>query len=298
MSALEVRHLKLIKAIIEVGNVTRAAEKLCLTQPALSRQLADLEKQLETRLFHRTKKKMIPTRVGKMLFETAVRVLGELSRTEAEIAKLVHGETGILKIGTTCVLSYKWLPGIMKDMKGIYPKVEMELKTSPDVIDDLMSGQLDVVITTMADSRPGLRVQPIFKDEIVIVIAPDDPLNAKPFFTPSDFESVHLISYTDPVKGDLYRQYLAPAGIEPAKRIVAEHPDAAVELVKSGFGITLIPLWAVEGHIKSGALCARSFTRQGIYFQWAVISLKARIPPKYQDAFVQMIIDRNLAPTA
>ena len=117
MSFLEIRHLKLIKTINETGNMTRAAEKLFLTQPALSHQLLDLEGKLEIPLFHRTKKKMILTQAGKMLLKSAEKVLLEIKQAEREISKMVHGETGVLRIGTTCVLSYKWLPNIMHQLQ-------------------------------------------------------------------------------------------------------------------------------------------------------------------------------------
>ena len=90
MSFIEIKHLKLVKAISETGNMTKAAQTLFLTQPALSHQLVDLEGKLETPLFHRTKKKMILTRAGEMLLKSAENVLLEITRAEREIGKIVH----------------------------------------------------------------------------------------------------------------------------------------------------------------------------------------------------------------
>ena len=111
----------------------------------------------------------------------------------------------------------------------------------------------------------------------------------------SDFAGVAFISYADPAKGDLYKEYLAPAGIEPAKQILAEHPEAAIELTKSGFGITLIPKWAVESHLSSKALLARSLTPSGIYFEWKAVRLKDRPAPRYQQEFVKLMIAKKVA---
>lgn len=295
MSFIEVKHLKLIKAITETGNMTRAAEKLFLTQPALSHQLVDLEGKLETPLFHRTKKKMVLTQAGKTLLKSAEKVLLEIKLAELEINKMVHGETGVLRVGTTCVLSYKWLPYVMRQLQELYPKVEIELKTSLDVFEDLKNNNLDLVISTMVDEHPKFSSIPLFKDEILITMSPKDLLASKAFLIIEDFEGTNLISYQDPIKGDLYNDYLAPAGIEPAKLIRAEQPEAAVELIKSGFGISLFPKWAITSYLKSGVLCGRSFYKKGVYFEWKAIQLKENNVPAYQNEFIRLVAENNIA---
>lgn len=295
MSFIEIRHLKLIKAIVEAGNMTKAAQKLYLTQPALSHQLMDLEEKLEIDLFHRTKKKMIITQAGEALLKTAEKVLFTIKETELEISKMVHGETGVLRIGTTCVLSYKWLPDVMRKLQKLFPKVDIELKTSLEVLEDLKNDKLDLVISTMQDEHPKLITESLFRDEILVTMCPQDVLATKPFLLAEDFEGTNLISYQDPIKGDIYNDYLSPAGIEPAKLIRADQPEAAVELIKSGFGISLFPKWAIKSHLASGVLCGRSFSKQGVYLEWKAIQLKGKAIPAYQHEFVRLIVDKNIS---
>jgi LysR family transcriptional regulator for metE and metH len=99
MSNLEMRHLRMIKTIAETGNLTKAAYKLCISQPALSQQLKDIEEKLGTNIFFRTKKKMILTEIGKKLLQTANTVIEEINRAEMEVSKAVYGDAGELKIG-------------------------------------------------------------------------------------------------------------------------------------------------------------------------------------------------------
>ncbi|MDY6905101.1 MAG: LysR family transcriptional regulator [Thermodesulfobacteriota bacterium] len=289
MSFIEVRHLKLVKAIADSGTMTRAAEKLYVTQPALSQQLTDLEGKLEIALFHRTKKKMILTSAGEALLTTAGEVLDSIKQTELRISKMVHGETGKLRIGTTCMLSYKWLPDVMRQLQEAFPKVDIELKTSMEVLEDLKNNKLDLVISTMVDDHPAFITEPLFKDEILITMSPRDLLAAKAFLIAEDFEGTNLISYQDPIKGDLYNDYLSPAGIEPAKLIRVDQPEAALELIKSGFGISLFPKWAIKPYLASDVLCGRSFSKQGVYLEWKAIWLKGKTIPIYQDEFVRLI---------
>jgi LysR family transcriptional regulator for metE and metH len=294
MTKIEIKHLSLIKTIAETGNLTRAAEKLCLTQSALSQQLQDIEKKLEAPLFFRTSKKMILTPAGERLLQTAQGVLDQLRIAELDIGKLVHGETGLLRIGTTCLLCYKWLPAIMKSLQAIYPKIEMELWTPPDYTKSLLDRQLDIVITTTFDKHPDIYFAPLFEDEIVVIMNPQNPLSAKPFVSTDDFTGVTLISYRDPVKGDLYQYYLAPAGIKIGKSMRVEHPQAAVEMVKAGFGISLFPRWSVESQLKSEELYGKKFTKKGVHLTWGVASLKDAKPPAYQKEFVNLIVGKEV----
>lgn len=288
-NSIEVRHLRLVKAIAETGSITRAADRLHLTQPALSHQLTGIEGLLGIQLFTRTKKRMIPTRAGEMVLHAAEAVLGELKGVELEISKLVHGEAGVLRIGTTCVFSYKWLPRVMKKFHKLFPQVDVELKTSLDVLADLREHRLDLVITTLCDSSPNLIAEPIFEDEIVITLPAKEPLAAKPFLNIPDFEGKDLITYTDEVKGDLYQDYLAPAGVTPNRVIRADQPEAALELVKTGFGISVFPRWTIRAALEAGEVEARSFTKKGFFMEWKAVSWSDGDLPAYHREFIRMM---------
>jgi LysR family transcriptional regulator for metE and metH len=294
MNFIEIRHLKLVKTIEKAGNITKAASMLNLTQPALSHQLSDIEEKLKTPLFHRANKKMLITPAGEKLLSASDIILEEIRRVELEIGKLVHGEEGLLRIGTTCILSYKWLPSVMKKLQELYPKVDIEFKTALDVTDALRNRQLDLVITTIVDNDERFEFKTLFSDEIVVVMPPRDPLALKPFLMPQDFEGTNLISYAEAEKGDFYHDYLKPAGIEPAKLIKAEQPEAALELVRSGFGISFFPRWAVQTQLDSGVIFARSFTKKGVFFEWKAITLKNSAMPIFQQDFIRLILESRI----
>src|SRR6187431_553153 len=107
---MEIRHLRLIKAIVEEGGITKAIDKLHLTQSALSHQLKEAELQLGTRIFLRQNKKLILTKAGEKLYETATEIIDKLTETEKQIKSLVFGEAGEIRISTECYSSYHWLP--------------------------------------------------------------------------------------------------------------------------------------------------------------------------------------------
>ncbi len=291
---IEMRHLLLVKTITEIGNLTRAAKKLCLTQPALSHQLQDIEDKLNTPLFIRTKKQMIPTPAGARMLKSARTVLDEIHLLELDIGKLVHGETGALRIGTTCLFSYQWLPGVMKRLQELFPKVTVELLTPPDYFQALRDQQLDLIITTIKDDKRDIHYVPLFKDEVLVIMPPRELKSVKPFLEIEELSELTLVVSRDTAKGDLYEYYLAPAGIRVAKVIKAEHPQAVIELVKAGFGVSLLPRWAVASCLESGEIQGRSLTKKGVYMTWEAASLRAVDPPAFQQEFINLIIDRRL----
>src|SRR5689334_21620797 len=94
---LEVRHLRLIAAIADAGSMTRAADRLCLTQSALSHQLRDVESRFQTTFFVRLGRRLVLTAAGRRLLECARRVLGDLERAEEDIRRLAGHGDGVIR---------------------------------------------------------------------------------------------------------------------------------------------------------------------------------------------------------
>jgi len=293
MSVIEIRHLKLIKTISETENLTKAAQKLFVTQPALSQQLKDIEEKLETDLFYRTKKKMILTEIGKKMLKTAETVLEELRVAEIEIKKAVHGETGELKIGVHCLLSYKWLPSVLKKYQDLFPKVKIDMSKSISIIKDLTSNQFDFVITAFPIDHKHIVSGPLFEDDIVLISSPGHRVSLKRYTTENDFEGETLISLVEQSKDALYQYYLKPAGIKLEKFITIEQPEAIIELVKSNFGLALFPRWSIKNQLKAGKMKARRVSRKGLRLEWQVLHFKKKLPP-FQQEFINLLQSQPL----
>src|SRR5947208_6674771 len=110
---LEVRHLKLVAAVADVGSLTRAGDRLHLTQSALSHQLRDIEDRLGAPLFLRVGKRLVLTPAGQRLLESARDVLERLKQTEEAIRRLGQERAGVLRITTECTTCYHWLPPLL-----------------------------------------------------------------------------------------------------------------------------------------------------------------------------------------
>src|SRR5262247_1188619 len=166
---LDIRHLKLIVAITEEKSVTRAGERLHLTQSALSHQLRDIEERLGTPLFLRMNKRMLPTQAGERLLVTARQVLDDLKRAEEDVARMASNKQGALRISTECYTCYHWLPDILKEFDRKFPGIEVHiiLEATRQPIQALLDGKLDLAIVSSTPRDKHLRYQPLFKDEVV-----------------------------------------------------------------------------------------------------------------------------------
>ncbi len=180
---LEVRHLRLVSAIAEEGTMTRAAQRLHLTQSALSHQLRDAEERLGTKLFLRTKRKMIPTPPGEWLLESARRLLAELERTESAIRRAAAGEEGVLRLATECYTCYHWLPSRLARFRQKFPKVELSIlaEATRNPLPFLKEGLLDVALVYNLVPDKRLAYRSLFEDEMVGIFRPDHPLARRAF---------------------------------------------------------------------------------------------------------------------
>ncbi len=102
---MEIKHLKLIETVSEEGSLTKAVDKLFLTQSALSHQLKEMETQLGTQVFHRVNKKLVLTGAGKIVLKSAKKILKEIDDIQLEIKKYISGETGNIRLAALVSLA-------------------------------------------------------------------------------------------------------------------------------------------------------------------------------------------------
>lgn len=298
MNHLELKHLRLIRALAESGNMTRAAEKLYITQSALSQQLKDIENKLGADLFFRTRKRMILTEVGRQLLITAVEVLQSVEQAEHAISMKMKGERGELRIGTQCIFCYKWLPKVMKTFHGRFPNVEIEIGISTDLISELESKKFTMVISGAVPPNENHISIPLFRDQLVCVMPGEHPLAACGFVQLDDFADNNLISHTDQGRNRFYQEILKTKGIEPKRIMNIGAPQAMLELVAAGFGLTVFPRWAVAEALQTRQLVARPITQKGFPLTWHATYLTHSNIPVYQQEFVRSISHLNVTEQA
>jgi LysR family transcriptional regulator, regulator for metE and metH len=293
---LEIRHLRLVAAIAETGSVTRAGNRLHLTQSALSHQLHDAEEQLGVCLFDRANGKMTVTPAGERLLQTARTVLSELDRAETEIQKNGAPAKGLIRISVQCHTAYHWFPRMLILFQQKFPGVEVQLviEATNDPFEALLENKLDLAIICDPIRNRKIRYTPIFEDDIVIVIPPDHRLAGKSFVALEEFASETLLLYPPREESTLLTKILEPIGIRPRKIQEVMLTEAILEMVIGGLGIAALPRWAVGPQLASGALIGLPLQPPGYRWTWSVAQLRANRPPAHVQEFIRMLMDPHL----
>jgi LysR family transcriptional regulator, regulator for metE and metH len=259
---LEVRHLKLVRAIAEEGSVTRAAGRLHLSQSAVSHQLLDLERDLGIRLFDRIGKRMVSTAAGTRLLESACRMLGEL----AELERAIDGtkrESTKLRVTSSCFTSYHWLPAALSHFASAHPEIELEvvLEATRRAVPALVADEVDVAIVTDPPRDDSWQKALVVDSELVVLASPTHPIMERVrrgtlrWGELRDSEIlVYDISETDQQRLDYaVRESWRRASGErivaalALRRVVLS--EALLELVRVGRGIGLVDRWTVASRL-------------------------------------------------
>jgi LysR family transcriptional regulator, regulator for metE and metH len=294
MNYIEIKHLRMIQSIAETGSMTKAADRLFLSQSALSQQLKDIESKLRVDLFFRTRRKMILTATGKELLQTAEHVIETVEGAELEIAKRVSGDRGELKVGTKCIFCYKWLPRVMKIFQSKFPNIEFEIGNSDDPAQELETKKYDLIITAVSSPDDTFVYSPLFQDQLVCILPENHLFSSQPCIHLQDFRWMDLISHTEKGKNMFYQVALKPKGIEPKRFMTVGQPHAIIEMVASGFGVSIFPRWAVKDSLAATDIIARPITRNGLPLIWNAAFLRNTNIPIFQNEFINIVSKLNL----
>ncbi|MDR7376730.1 LysR family transcriptional regulator for metE and metH [Rhodoferax ferrireducens] len=287
-SPLEFRHLRTLVALRDAGSLVRAAQLLNLTQSALSHQIKLLEDRYAAPLFER---KSVPPQfsaAGLRLLALADTLLPQIAEAERDVARLLDGQTGQLRIAVECHTCFDWLMPAMDAFRHRWPEVELDIVSGfhADPIGLVHQNRADVAIVSELDEAEAVDYHPLFSFEIRALLAHTHPLAAKPYLVAEDFADQTLITYPVPDEMlDIVRQVLEPAGVRVARR-TTELTIAMLQLVASGRGLAALPLWAVQGYLDRGYVAARPVGPQGLTGRLYAASGKNAKP--YLGDFVQI----------
>jgi len=293
---LEIRHLKLVAAIAETGSVTRAGNRLHLTQSALSHQLRDAEEQLGVRLFERKNGRMTLTPAGDRLLQTARTVLSELEHAECDIQGNNRPAKGLLRISTQCHTVYHWFPPRLIQFQKKYPGVEVQLviEATNDPFEALLEGKLDLALICDPIRNRKIRYTPLFEDDVIIVVPPKHRHAAKDCLAPEDFAEETILVYPPKNDSTLLTKILEPAGIQPRKVQEVLLTEVILEMVSGGLGIAALPRWAVGPQMAAGAVVGLALQPPGFKWQWSVAQLRENHPPAYVQEFVRLLAEQPM----
>jgi LysR family transcriptional regulator for metE and metH len=295
IASMDIRHLRMVDAVAELGNLSAAASKLCLTQSALSHQLKRMENITGLPLFLRQGKRMLLTQAGQRLLESANNILNELDAAQRDIQAMAAGDKGRIRLSTECYTCYHWLPRVIPIFHQSYPDVDIDIDV--DAMDDIPAAlearQLEFgIISCGTNQKPGwdLPHYSLFVDDLVVLVSPKHPLAKETAISMTALNNEHLILYTR-AKAKFLRllQHFGPA--EPKKVTCLQLTEAILEWVSANIGVTIIARWAAQRYIESGAVVAVGLDNPALRREWFAVVAEPdeALIPKYMQTFIQLL---------
>jgi len=253
---MEMTQLRSFLRVADAGTITRAAELLYLTQPAVTQHIRALERELGAPLFERLGRGMRLTAAGRILREYARKSLAALEECRLVLGEWQSGETGQLTLGAGVTTSIFYLPKWLRLFKEAHPGVELIVRTgsSREIASLLLESEVDLGLITSPTDHPRIVLRSLFAEEIALVAPPDHPL-AGIAVTPERLVSIPLILFP---RGAGFRAYLdhffAALRCPISVKMETDSVEAIKSFVGAGLGASLLPLSAVQQEIDDGRL--------------------------------------------
>jgi DNA-binding transcriptional LysR family regulator len=253
---MQVAALEAFAETARLGNLSRAAETLHVTQPALSARLRGLENDLEVALFVRGPRGMALTDAGRALLPHALRTLAQLSEARKAVQDLRSGKAGELFVAAAPAVSTYHLPAVLKAFQAAHPRVRMGVRTghTEEVLEMVLRREVHIGVGRPIQ-HPEATLIPLFDDELVLVASRRHPFARRGKVRLEELADDRLIlfdrasSYYE-LTSSLVRQ----AGVVPESVIEVDNVEAAKKMVIEGLGVALLPRMALLAELRSRSL--------------------------------------------
>lgn len=254
---MNINQLAIFHAVAGEGNLTRAAQKLCISQPAVSKQLRQLEKSLGTALFHRLSSGVQLTEGGALLYEYSSRLFALEIEAERALAELRGLQRGRLTVGASTTIGIYLLPEILGEFQKLHPNIELclEIANTQTIQRELKNNALDVALTEGVLVGKEWQADVFRTDEIVTIARPDHPLQGASTLALETIGREPLL-WREIGSGTraVMERVLHERGVEFQTAMSLGNTEALKRAVISGMGIAFISRLAVEAELASGVL--------------------------------------------
>ena len=289
--AINLRQIEAFRAVMISGSATEAAKMLFISQPAVSRLISDLEHRIKLTLFIRKPNRLEATPEAQALYRDVDRVfigLDEISRSAAAIADKEQGSLRIVAM-PVCVDSF--LPALIAEFRERYPKVIIELESSPrtQALDMVRSQRLELgVVSLTGNEDVGLNIQTLCHQKAVCILPLGHALADKKEIEIKDLEGEPFISLS---KGSPFRarfdELFQREGVKPNFVIETRYQRTVYELVKQGAGLSIVDSLVLEG--ADLGVIVKPF-KPSLAWQYAIVQSHATIPSLISNAFRDLLM--------
>lgn len=292
---MEIKHLRLVKAICEEGSISSASKTLFVTSSALSHQLSNLESSLGCSIFTRSKNKWTLTKEGDVIYNLALKTIQQIDNALSLVKEHQMGSAGKIRLSTECYSFYLGLPSFIEEMKLSHPNItiSLQLEATHKPIKKLLNNELDIAFTSNNPANKELVATPIFNDTINALIHKDHSLAKKSFLTAEDFKDIHLIIHSYPLDTvSIYEQFLKPNHITPKKISAVPLTEVTLEMINANVGISCFPKWSLKSFKLPKDLIFKPLEKDGLQRTHYLVTRKIDLNKKYINDFKTQFINK------
>ena len=280
--------------VAKLGNFSRAGQKLFRSQPAVSAQIRQLEQEYGEKLLDRAGKSVRLTPAGEVLFEYAGRLLTLRNESLRAVADQASTPRGSLAIGANEATCLYVLPDVFAKYHRLYPQVHISVyrNFSHKVLQKVEDGSIDVGIVTLPVKSPGLKVHPIFRDRLMLMVSPRNPLARHKTVRTSEIAEQPLIfprtGFTRQLLDKHFRAYRSRL------RVTMELPSVGMikRFVAAGLGVSLISASFARDEVRAGEVKLIALADVELWRELGLVYRRDRSLPRAANAFIALIRQR------
>jgi DNA-binding transcriptional LysR family regulator len=301
---MEIRQLRAFVSIAELGTFTAGAQRVHVTQAAISMQIRQLENELGARLFVRAPRRVMLTEAGEQLLLRARQILRDHDAAIEEIADLAGAERGRLRVGSaSAMVTTNILPKLLREVRRQHARAEITVAsgTSESLVQQILGGELDVAFVSLPVEARGINTERLSQDQLVAIASPQHRLAKQKTIDAFTLAGEKLIlGERGGNTRRLIDQFFAQAGVTLHVAMELSRQQAIRRMVEEDMGVGIVPLHAVREDVEKGRLVR--WWIEGAQINWELGI--ARLTGGYESPITQTFIrlSRNFfavdAPTA
>ncbi len=287
---MEIRQLRAFVSIAELGTFTAGAQRVHITQAAISMQIRQLENELGARLFVRAPRRVMLTEAGEQLLLRARQILRDHDAAIEEIADLAGAERGRLRVGSaSAMVTTDVLPKLLRQTRQQHARAEITVAsgTSESLVQQILGGELDVAFVSLPVEARGINTERLNQDQLVAIASPQHRLAKQKTIDAFTLAGEKLIlGERGGNTRRLIDQFFAQAGVTLHVSMELSRQQAIRRMVEEDMGVGIVPLHAVRDDVEKGRLVR--WWIEGAQINWELGI--ARLTGGYESPITQTFI--------
>jgi len=286
---INLNHLRIFYYAVKHQNFTKAAERLFISQPAVTSQIKAFEDQLNIKLFYKRGRKVYPTAESEILFEYARKVFDSEAEFENVVEEMQGLKRGVLRIGAAKAYARYLLPTLISSFLHYYPYVQIKVDegSSMELVNNLLEFKNDIAIIVKTVENKNIHFEPFLRSELVLIVAPDHPFARKESIYFSDMRAEKLVmkevgSATRMLVDDLFAKH------ECVPNILMETSNSEFikQMVRQGEGLAFLSRPSVQAEISEKTLGSVSIKESKMFMDANIVYVANRNYTNVVSAFL------------